>query len=100
MTDIRTTITATDNETPPMARVPHLVLSTIAQITMAGGINNLGTTIGPLLVSIAIFGSVAAGGNEGDEIWQALNDAFDAEIPGVLLRAFEARWPTDRKSVV
>jgi FHS family L-fucose permease-like MFS transporter len=37
--------------------------STGAQrLTMAGGINNLGTTIGPLLVSIAIFGSVAAGG--------------------------------------
>ena len=34
------------------------------RLTMAGGINNLGTTIGPLLVSIAIFGSVAAGGTE------------------------------------
>src|ERR1700712_1701503 len=31
------------------------------RLTMAGGINNLGTTIGPLLVSFAIFGSVAAG---------------------------------------
>ena len=40
-----------------------------------------------------------AGGNEGDEIWQALNDAFDAEIPGVLLRAFEARWPTEPAKV-
>ncbi|MFT3792638.1 MAG: MFS transporter [Rudaea sp.] len=39
--------------------------STGAQrLTMAGGINNLGTTIGPLIVSIAIFGSVAAGGTE------------------------------------
>ena len=27
---------------------------------MAGGINNFGTTIGPLLVSFAIFGTVAA----------------------------------------
>lgn len=37
--------------------------STGAQrLTMAGGINNFGTTIGPLIVSIAIFGSVAAGG--------------------------------------
>ena len=36
------------------------------RLTMAGGINNLGTTIGPLLVSIAIFGSVAAGGNEAN----------------------------------
>ena len=31
---------------------------------LAGGINNLGTTIGPLLVSIAIFGSVATGNTE------------------------------------
>jgi len=36
--------------------------STGAQrLTMAGGINNRGTTIGPLLVSFAIFGSVASG---------------------------------------
>lgn len=34
------------------------------RLTMAGGVNNLGTTIGPLIVSIAIFGSVAAGGTE------------------------------------
>ncbi|TWT19498.1 sugar MFS transporter [Luteimonas wenzhouensis] len=34
------------------------------RLTMAGGINNFGTTIGPLLVSLAIFGSVAAGGTE------------------------------------
>ncbi len=34
------------------------------RLTMAGGINNLGTTIGPLLVSLAIFGSVLAGGTE------------------------------------
>ena len=30
------------------------------RLTMAGGINNFGTTIGPLLVSFAIFGSVAS----------------------------------------
>ncbi|WP_294237975.1 MFS transporter [uncultured Chryseobacterium sp.] len=30
------------------------------RLTMAGGINNLGTTIGPLIVSFAIFGSAAA----------------------------------------
>lgn len=30
------------------------------RLSMAGGINNLGTTIGPLLVSFAIFGTVAA----------------------------------------
>lgn len=31
------------------------------RLIMAGGVNNFGTTIGPLLVSFAIFGSVAAG---------------------------------------
>lgn len=31
------------------------------RLSMAGGINNLGTTIGPLLISFAIFGSVASG---------------------------------------
>ena len=31
------------------------------RLTMAGGINNFGTTIGPLLVSFAIFGSVSSG---------------------------------------
>ena len=31
------------------------------RLSMAGGINNFGTTVGPLLVSIAIFGSVSAG---------------------------------------
>ena len=31
------------------------------RLTMAGGVNNFGTTIGPLLVSFAIFGSVTAG---------------------------------------
>ena len=34
------------------------------RLTMAGGVNNFGTTIGPLLVSFAIFGSVTAGGTE------------------------------------
>ena len=34
------------------------------RLTMAGGINNFGTTIGPLLVSVAIFGSVLSGGTE------------------------------------
>ncbi|MBL7879034.1 MAG: MFS transporter, partial [Chryseobacterium gambrini] len=33
------------------------------RLTMAGGINNLGTTIGPLIVSFAIFGSAAASNN-------------------------------------
>ena len=30
------------------------------RLSMAGGINNLGTTIGPLIVSFAIFGAVSA----------------------------------------
>ena len=34
------------------------------RLTMAGGINNFGTTIGPLLVSVAIFGSVTSGNTE------------------------------------
>jgi FHS family L-fucose permease-like MFS transporter len=34
------------------------------RLSMAGGINNFGTTIGPLLVSIAIFGSVGSGNTE------------------------------------
>lgn len=31
------------------------------RLTLAGGINNLGTTIGPLIVSFAIFGSATSG---------------------------------------
>lgn len=31
------------------------------RLSMAGGVNNFGTTIGPLLVSFAIFGTVAVG---------------------------------------
>jgi len=36
------------------------------RLSMAGGINNLGTTIGPLLVSFAIFGSVSVGSTTAD----------------------------------
>ncbi|MDB5193021.1 MAG: sugar transporter [Segetibacter sp.] len=32
------------------------------RLSLAGGINNLGTTIGPVLVSFAIFGSISVGG--------------------------------------
>src|SRR5437763_3666476 len=32
------------------------------RLSMAGGVNNFGTTIGPVLVSLAIFGSVSAVG--------------------------------------
>lgn len=31
------------------------------RLSLAGGINNIGTTIGPVLISMAIFGEVAAG---------------------------------------
>lgn len=31
------------------------------RLSMAGGVNNIGTTIGPIVVSLAIFGSIAAG---------------------------------------
>ena len=34
------------------------------RLTLAGGINNLGTTIGPLIVSYAIFGSATSTNNE------------------------------------
>ena len=34
------------------------------RLTMAGGINNFGTTIGPLIVSFAIFGSATASNTE------------------------------------
>lgn len=32
------------------------------RLSMAGGVNNFGTTIGPLIVSIAIFGSISGAG--------------------------------------
>ena len=34
------------------------------RLTLAGGINNFGTTIGPLIVSFAIFGSTASGNTD------------------------------------
>ena len=36
------------------------------RLSLAGGINNFGTTIGPLIVSFAIFGSVATGNTVAD----------------------------------
>ncbi len=36
------------------------------RLSMAGGVNNFGTTIGPLLVSLAIFGSVSSGNTTAD----------------------------------
>lgn len=34
------------------------------RLTLAGGINNFGTTVGPLIVSFAIFGAASAGNTE------------------------------------
>lgn len=34
------------------------------RLSLAGGVNNVGTTIGPLLISFAIFGSVSAGSTQ------------------------------------
>jgi FHS family L-fucose permease-like MFS transporter len=45
----------------PLAIIMGDPASGAQRLSMAGGINNFGTTIGPLLVSIAIFGSAAAG---------------------------------------
>lgn len=36
------------------------------RLSMAGGVNNFGTTIGPILVSLAIFGSVSASAGVAD----------------------------------
>ena len=48
----------------PLAIVMGNPATGAQRLTMAGGVNNFGTTIGPLLVSFAIFGSAAAGGTE------------------------------------
>lgn len=49
------------------------------RLSMAGGINNFGTTIGPLIVSFAIFGAVAGSANV---------DSLDAvKIPYLILGA-------------
>lgn len=45
----------------PLAIVMGDPRSGSQRLSMAGGVNNFGTTIGPLLVSFAIFGSVAVG---------------------------------------
>jgi len=38
------------------------------RLSMAGGVNNMGTTIGPLLVSFAIFGTIAGGASNVADI--------------------------------
>lgn len=48
----------------PLAIVMGNPATGAQRLTMAGGINNFGTTIGPLLVSFAIFGSLATGNTE------------------------------------
>ncbi len=48
----------------PLAIVMGNPATGAQRLTMAGGVNNFGTTIGPLLVSVAIFGSVATGNTE------------------------------------
>ena len=45
----------------PLAIVMGDPKSGSQRLSMAGGVNNFGTTIGPLLVSFAIFGTVAVG---------------------------------------
>src|ERR1043165_8440843 len=45
----------------PLAIVMGNPKSGSQRLTMAGGVNNFGTTIGPLLVSIAIFGKEVVG---------------------------------------
>ncbi|MBA4303971.1 MAG: MFS transporter [Sphingobacteriaceae bacterium] len=51
------------------------------RLSLAGGINNLGTTLGPLLLSFAIFGG--AGGDAAPEM-----DIAAVKIPYVILGAF------------
>jgi FHS family L-fucose permease-like MFS transporter len=48
----------------PLAIVMGNPATGAQRLTLAGGVNNFGTTIGPLLVSFAIFGSLAAGNTE------------------------------------
>jgi FHS family L-fucose permease-like MFS transporter len=57
------------------------------RLTMAGGINNFGTTVGPLLVSLAIFGSVAAGGTQAS-IESVKNPYLVLGIAFILVAAF------------
>jgi FHS family L-fucose permease-like MFS transporter len=51
------------------------------RLSMAGGINNVGTTIGPLLVSLAIFGSITASGTA------AIADIQSVKTPYLILGA-------------
>ncbi|MBC7524298.1 MAG: MFS transporter [Flavobacterium sp.] len=48
----------------PLAIVLGPITTGSQRLTMAGGINNLGTTIGPLIVSFAIFGAATSTSTE------------------------------------
>jgi len=51
------------------------------RLSLAGGINNIGTTIGPVLLSLAIFGSVSAGNTS------AVADIESIKVPYLILGA-------------
>ncbi|HEY6900083.1 MAG TPA: MFS transporter [Puia sp.] len=51
----------------PLAIIMGDPASGAQRLSMAGGVNNFGTTIGPLLVSFAIFGSATAAGGAAKE---------------------------------
>lgn len=50
----------------PLAIVMGPTSTGSQRLSMAGGVNNFGTTIGPIIVSLAIFGSVAASTGAAD----------------------------------
>jgi FHS family L-fucose permease-like MFS transporter len=66
----------------PLAIVMGDPKSGSQRLSMAGGINNFGTTIGPLLVSFAIFGSVAVG-----DASAKIADIKSIKIPYLILGA-------------
>lgn len=65
----------------PLAIVMGDPKSGSQRLSMAGGINNFGTTIGPLLISFAIFGSVTAGDAAG------IADIKSIKVPYLILGA-------------
>ena len=48
----------------PLAIAMGPITTGSQRLTLAGGINNFGTTIGPLIVSFAIFGAAASGSTD------------------------------------
>lgn len=63
----------------PLAIALGPVATGSQRLTLAGGVNNFGTTIGPLLVSFAIFGSVTEG--------SAIVSVESVKIPYLILGA-------------